>query len=72
MAAASSSGGGRGHSYSPRNLVLKLTMYALAALSFFAGGLVITRALSRLSSRTSTGGCYSRPVSARLTDVDGT
>jgi hypothetical protein len=40
-----------GLDYSPRNLALMLTIYALAALPFFAGGLVITLAISRLSSR---------------------
>src|SRR5438552_11950680 len=37
-----------GLNYSPRNLALMLTIYALAALPFFAGGLVITLAISRL------------------------
>src|SRR3954464_16004672 len=40
-----------GLSYSPQNLVLMLTIYALAALPFFAGGLVVTLAISRLSAR---------------------
>src|SRR2546427_6266176 len=40
-----------GLDYSPRNLALMLTIYALAALPFFAGGLVITLAISRLASR---------------------
>ncbi len=40
-----------GLSYSPHNLVLMLAIYALAALPFFAGGLVITVAISRRSSR---------------------
>jgi spermidine synthase len=40
-----------GLNYSPRNLALMLAIYALAALPFFAGGLVITVAISRLSSR---------------------
>src|SRR5437016_4156993 len=40
-----------GLNYSPRNLVLMLTIYALAALPFFAGGLVVTIAVSRLASR---------------------
>jgi hypothetical protein len=39
-----------GLSYSPRNLVLMLTIYALAALPFFSGGLVVTLAIARLSS----------------------
>ena len=33
-----------GLSYSPHNLALMLTIYALAALPFFAGGLVVTLA----------------------------
>jgi len=37
--------------YSRRNLVLMLTTYALAALPFFTGGLVVTLAISRLSRR---------------------
>jgi hypothetical protein len=40
-----------GLNYSPRNLVLMLTIYALAAVPFFTGGLVITLAISRLSAR---------------------
>jgi spermidine synthase len=40
-----------GLSYSGQNLVLMLTIYALAAVPFFTGGLVITLAISRLSSR---------------------
>src|SRR5205823_4560355 len=40
-----------GLNYSPHNLVLMLTIYALAALPFFAGGLVVTLAISRLSSQ---------------------
>src|SRR5204863_1951904 len=40
-----------GLSYSPHNLALMLTIYALAALPFFAGGLVVTLAISRLSSK---------------------
>jgi Spermine/spermidine synthase domain len=40
-----------GLNYSPRNLVLMLTIYALAALPFLSGGFVITMAISRLSSR---------------------
>ena len=39
-----------GLSYSPRNLALMLTIYALAALPFFSGGLVVTFAIARLSS----------------------
>src|SRR5438093_4235116 len=38
-----------GLNYSPRNLALMLTIYALAALPFFSGGLVVTLAISRLS-----------------------
>jgi len=37
--------------YSRQNLVLMLTIYALASLPFFTGGMVITLAISRLSSR---------------------
>jgi len=40
-----------GLSYSPENLVLMLTIYALAALPFFTGGLVVTLAISRLSAQ---------------------
>ena len=40
-----------GMSFSPQNLRLMLTIYALAALPFFAGGLVVTLAISRLSSK---------------------
>src|SRR5206468_11855785 len=40
-----------GLSYSPRNLQLMLTIYALAALPFFTGGLVLTLAVSRFVSR---------------------
>jgi hypothetical protein len=40
-----------GLSYSPHNLALMLTIYGLAALPFFAGGLVVTLAISRLSSQ---------------------
>ena len=40
-----------GLNYSPHNLVLMLTIYALAALPFFSGGLVVTTAISRLSAR---------------------
>jgi hypothetical protein len=40
-----------GLSYSPHNLALMLTIYALAALPFFAGGLVATLAISRLSAQ---------------------
>src|SRR3954452_4462652 len=39
-----------GMSFSPQNLRLMLTIYALAALPFFAGGLVVTLAISRLSA----------------------
>src|SRR3954465_9388201 len=41
-----------GLNYSPENLRLMLTIYALAALPFFTGGLVVTLAISRLSART--------------------
>src|SRR5215467_3438748 len=37
--------------YSRQNLILMLTTYALAALPFFTGGLVVTLAVSRLSAR---------------------
>jgi hypothetical protein len=37
--------------YSPQNLWLMLAVYALAALPFFTGGLIITLALSRFASR---------------------
>ena len=40
-----------GLNYSPQNLALMLTIYGLAALPFFTGGLVITLAISRLASR---------------------
>jgi hypothetical protein len=40
-----------GLNYSPTNLALMLTIYALAALPFFTGGLVITLAIARFSSR---------------------
>jgi spermidine synthase len=39
-----------GLTYSPRNLILMLTIYALAALPFFTGGMVVTLAISRFSS----------------------
>ena len=39
-----------GLSYSPENLRLMLTIYALAAMPFFTGGLVITLAISRLAA----------------------
>ena len=40
-----------GLSYSRHNLIMMLTIYALATLPFLAGGFVITLAISRLSSR---------------------
>jgi spermidine synthase len=40
-----------GLNYSPRNLALMLAIYALAALPFFTGGLILTLAISRLASR---------------------
>src|SRR3954465_15571504 len=40
-----------GMGFSPRNLTLMLTIYALAALPFFSGGLVITLAIARLSAQ---------------------
>jgi spermidine synthase len=39
-----------GLSYSPENLRLMLAIYALAALPFFSGGLVVTLAISRLTA----------------------
>jgi hypothetical protein len=39
-----------GLSYSPRNLVLMLTIYGLATLPFFSGGLVVTFAIARLTT----------------------
>src|SRR5258705_1122809 len=40
-----------GLSYSQKNLALMLAIYALAALPFFTGGLVVTLAISRLSAQ---------------------
>src|SRR4029077_7777480 len=40
-----------GMSFSPENLALMLTIYALAALPFFSGGLVVTLAIARLSGQ---------------------
>jgi Spermine/spermidine synthase domain len=40
-----------GLNYSPENLRLMLLIYALAALPFFTGGLVVTLAISRLGAR---------------------
>jgi spermidine synthase len=40
-----------GLNYSPSNLALMLTIYALAAIPFFTGGLVLTLAISRLATR---------------------
>ncbi|HEX7137092.1 MAG TPA: hypothetical protein VF219_04570, partial [Vicinamibacterales bacterium] len=40
-----------GLNYTPENLRLMLTIYALAALPFFTGGLVVTLAISRLTER---------------------
>ena len=40
-----------GLTYSRENLALMLTIYALAAVPFFTGGLVVTLAISRLTSR---------------------
>src|SRR6476660_136460 len=40
-----------GLTYSRETLILMLTIYALAALPFFTGGLVITLAISRLAAR---------------------
>jgi hypothetical protein len=39
-----------GLSYSPSNLARMLTIYTLAAVPFFAGGLVVTMAISRMSA----------------------
>lgn len=43
-----------GLNYSPRNLLLMLTIYALAAVPFFTGGLVVTLAISRMSGRVNS------------------
>jgi hypothetical protein len=40
-----------GLNYSPRNLVLMLAIYTLAAAPFFTGGLVITLAIARMSAQ---------------------
>jgi spermidine synthase len=40
-----------GLNYSPRNLWLMLAIYTLAALPFFAGGLILTIAISRYSAK---------------------
>ena len=40
-----------GLTYSPRNLRLMLTIYGLAALPFFTGGLVVTLAIARFAAR---------------------
>ena len=40
-----------GLSYSRRNLAMMLAIYALSALPFFSGGLVVTLAISRLSAQ---------------------
>src|SRR2546426_4154176 len=40
-----------GLNYSPQHLALMLVIYALAAVPFFAGGLVLTLAISRLAPR---------------------
>jgi spermidine synthase len=40
-----------GLNYSPRNLMLMLTIYALAAVPFFTGGLAVTIAISRMTWR---------------------
>jgi hypothetical protein len=37
--------------YSPHNLLMMLTIYALAAVPFFSGGLVVTLAIARLSKQ---------------------
>src|SRR4051794_20596446 len=43
-----------GLSYSPENLRLMLTIYGIAALPFFSGGLVVTLAISRLTARVNS------------------
>jgi hypothetical protein len=43
-----------GLNYSRENLLLMLTIYTLAALPFFTGGLVITLAIARQASRINT------------------
>jgi spermidine synthase len=43
-----------GLTYSPENLVLMLFLYLVAALPFFAGGVVISLAFSRLTARINT------------------
>ena len=40
-----------GLNYSPRNLALMLVIYLLAALPFFAGGFVVTLAVSRMAAK---------------------
>jgi len=40
-----------GLTYSRQNLILMLTIYALAALPFFTGGLVVTLAITRMAAR---------------------
>src|SRR5262245_5013445 len=40
-----------GLTYSPHNLEMMLLIYAFAALPFFAGGFVLTIAISRFSAR---------------------
>ncbi len=40
-----------GLTYSTHNLILMLTIYALASLPFFTGGLVVTLAITRMTSR---------------------
>src|SRR5437588_398419 len=40
-----------GLNYSPRNLELMVTIYAVAVLPFFAGGLILTLAIWRLGSQ---------------------
>src|SRR5581483_1566715 len=39
-----------GLNYSPHNLALMLTIYLLASLPFFSGGLVITLAIARMTA----------------------
>ncbi len=51
----SSCGSASGLNYSLENLLLMLAIYALAALPFFAGGAVVSLAISRLAGRINLG-----------------
>ncbi len=56
-----------GLNYSPRNLALMLTIYTLAALPFFTGGLVVTSRFPgchRASTRCTPPTCSGRPRDA--------